>query len=199
MRRLDSLHLNQLTAKAFDRKGKAPATPVTNSTASQSPSKFVKAALQPAKLGAVPGLGGLHLNLKKASNPSEDLEVDDGEDSEASGPSPLRKLGALKLEAIDETDSFCTDSSYVCSPDFFKSSPNGRGMDKADKWDKGLEIGEIKEEDSDEGEAEELRVKRNVNSEKPFGSRLIKLTKTELEEPEQKENEEDGEDGSPLK
>ena len=113
----------------------------------------------------------MHLNLKRASAPTEDLEVEDGEDSEASGPSPLKKLGALKLEAIDETDSFCTDSSYVCSPDFFKSSPNGRGaasrdgFDKTDKWDKGLDIGEIMEEDSDEGEAEELRVKRNVNSE----------------------------------
>lgn len=152
LRRLDSLHLNQLTAKAFERK--APATPVTTSTASQSPSKFGKAALQPGK----PALG-LHLNLKKAHS-------GDAEDSDASSPSPLRKLGALKLEAIDETDSFCTDSSYACSPDFFKSSPNGRGAARRDaekpEWDKG--VGEIVEEDSDDGDAEELRVKRNVNS-----------------------------------
>ena len=72
-----------------------------------------------------------------------------------------------KLEQINETDSFCTDSSYVCSPDFFKSSPNGRGnaasREAFHRWDKeDPKIGEIKEEDSEEGDVEELKVKRNV-------------------------------------
>lgn len=154
MRRLDSLHLNQLTAKAFDRSGKAPAAPTTTSPASQSPSKF--GALQPAR----PGLG-LQLNLRATP-----VTVSGADDSDGSSPSPVRKLGARKLEAIDETDSFCTDSSYAASPDFFKSSPNGRGTARdGKKWDQALGIGEIREEDSEDGDADVLRVKRNVKSE----------------------------------
>jgi hypothetical protein len=69
LRRLDSIHLNQLTAKAFEKKPKE-----TN------------------------------------------------QDNESEDPSPIKKFGQMKLEAIDEIDSFCTDSSYQPSPEFFAKS-----------------------------------------------------------------------------
>ena len=63
LKRLDSFHLNQLTAKAFE-----------------------------------------------SGSPVKTARYDDGESSAST--SPLKKLGKMKLEAIDEADSFCTDSSY---------------------------------------------------------------------------------------
>ena len=64
LRRLDSFHLNQLTAKHFEN-----------------------------------------------SSPKKSRYAIDSSSSDGSC-SPLKALGKLRLEAIDETDSFCTDSSY---------------------------------------------------------------------------------------
>ena len=82
-------------------------------------------------------LDSVHLNkltslaFSKKDN-SENIDKKPNENTEEieEKNSPLGKFKQMNLEAIDETDSFCTDSSYVPSPDMIKSSPL-RGAQKS--------------------------------------------------------------------
>lgn len=65
--------------------------------------------------------------------------------SEESSPSPMRKYGQLRLDAIEETDSFCTDSSFVASASLCHTKSITKGENR------GLipDAGDISEEDED--------------------------------------------------
>ena len=104
LKRLDSMHLNQLTSKAFQQKEK---------------------------------------------------EIKEDDDS-SEGPSPIKKFGQLKLQEIEELDSFCTDSSYQPSPDFF-----GNSATKLDK-DKFLDVLKIPEEAIEYGPGEGSPLKKEL-------------------------------------
>ena len=103
LKRLDSMHLNQLTAKAFEKK-----------------------------------------------------EHEVKEDDSSEGPSPIKKFGQLKLQEIEEIDSFCTDSSYQPSPEFFAKSAT-----KIDK-DKFLDVLKIPEEPIEYGPGEGSPLKKEL-------------------------------------
>jgi len=101
LRRLDSFHLNQLTSKAFDGRNKKRLQGLNSGISPlQPPNSLIISPNSPSKAAA--------------------------ENSESSSPTPIRQFGKLKLEAIDETDSFCTDSSYVnsalCSANLLQSA-----------------------------------------------------------------------------
>ena len=78
------------------------------------------------------------------------------EDDNSEDPSPIKKFGQMKLEAIDEIDSFCTDSSYQPSPEFFAKSAC-----KVDK-EKFLDVLKIPEEEFEYGPGEGSPLKKEL-------------------------------------
>lgn len=68
-------------------------------------------------------LTSLAFNKKDSSKTKKEETVEEicEEDSDEELISPLGKFKDMNLEAIDEIDSFCTDSSYVPSPDMIRS------------------------------------------------------------------------------
>lgn len=67
-------------------------------------------------------LDSVHLN-KLTSLAFKGKTESDKQETETEEISPIGKFKEMNLEAIDEIDSFCTDSSYVPSPDMIKNSP----------------------------------------------------------------------------
>ena len=135
LKRLDSYHLNQLTAKAFE-------SPVKSAKLKRS------------------GADGLNFSIKNVSpSPFKFSESQ----SPSKYDSPIKKFGLNKLEKISEKDSFCTDASMVsfCSDELHSSKKKGRKTENLTlaKYKLTEDQEEISEEDGDdESLAEHLRV-----------------------------------------
>jgi hypothetical protein len=132
LKRLDSFHLNQLTAKVFESPQKVCLSG-KRSSLGVSPFGLNQNSASPSPKFAVGGFFGVQASPSKFSENS---------------PIGKGNRGKAKLDKISEKDSFCTDASMVsfCSDDLSRSKKK-RGERALEKH--GL-VEDILEEDSDD-------------------------------------------------
>jgi hypothetical protein len=97
------------------------------------------------------------------------------EDSSDGSCSPIKAFGKLKLESIDETDSFCTDSSYQPSEDLYtkkrKNAANDEEISPLGRINFNLYKGDdISEEEDDEDLENHHHLGKNLYGNKECGS-----------------------------